>query len=313
VEMGHTIPTGFPPDTLREIEAVFEAGIRAIGIDNGAAKGDIKLTSNGPMVGEIAARLSGGYMSGWTFPLCSGVEVTEAALHIAVGFAPGDLTPRVHKVCAERALISIPGFAGEVNGAADAGAVEGVTNVFLRVAAGDHVVFPANNVQKCGNVLAVAESREAAGAAASRALARLQIRLRPLEPDTDEWISRTTAHHAFGGLPEELRRRIASLPVFRGKAAGLDPVAAIRVSVLPGWEECTALDWHGASFADSTRLACERGNARIVGDGGPEGFKLGRVFWQALARGGHQAAVYVLDSVREAARRGTLATYLEGQ
>mgnify|MGYP002388944453 CR=1 FL=1 len=91
VEMGHTMWSALPADDRSAVERVFTDGIRALGIDNGAAKGDIKLTSRGPMVGEIAARLSGGYMSGWTFPLASGVEVTRAALRVAAGLEPGDL------------------------------------------------------------------------------------------------------------------------------------------------------------------------------------------------------------------------------
>ena len=111
------------------------------------------------MVGEIAARLSGGYMSGWTFPLASGVEVTEAALNIAVGLPPGDLAPRLRKVCAERALISIPGIVERGRGRRRGAEAEAESKrSFLRVAPGDTVVFPSNNVQKCGNVLAVADS-----------------------------------------------------------------------------------------------------------------------------------------------------------
>ena len=93
VELGHTMPTSLDEKAVGRIVAVFEAGIKAIGIDFGAAKGDLKLTRTGPMVGEIAARLSGGYMSGWTFPLSSGVEVTEAALNISVGFQRGTSHP----------------------------------------------------------------------------------------------------------------------------------------------------------------------------------------------------------------------------
>jgi len=99
VEMGHTMPSDLDPELLRQAQEVFLAGIRALGIRNGAAKGDIKLTPSGPAIGEIAARLSGGYMSGWTFPLSCGVEVTEAALNIAVGLPPGDLTPRFAAIC----------------------------------------------------------------------------------------------------------------------------------------------------------------------------------------------------------------------
>lgn len=312
VEMGHTMPTEFPPSAVREIESVFLAGIRAIGINHGAAKGDIKLTQKGAMVGEIAARLSGGYMSGWTFPLATGVEVTEAALNLAVGLPPGDLSPKWNKVCAERALISIPGIVEAVSGAEEAARAEGVRNVFLRTAAGDRVVFPANNVQKCGNVLAVAEHRQEAGALASRALALLQLRLRPLEESTRAYLRQGSVHPSFDSLPARLREAIPGMPVFRGDHRRQDLSAPIRVLPLAGWDACESADWHGLGFAEAVRLACRRGGAEILPSSAGEGtaFAVGRAFWHAIERGSHQAGVYVLDSVREAARLGTLAQFL---
>ena len=89
IEMGHTIPSAVDAETKNKLMACFEAGVHALGLTSGAAKGDIKLTSRGPMIGEIAARLSGGYMSGWTYPYSSGFEVTEAAIEIAMGLPPG--------------------------------------------------------------------------------------------------------------------------------------------------------------------------------------------------------------------------------
>jgi len=312
VEMGHTMPTEFPPSTVKEIEDVFRAGIRAIGIDNGAAKGDIKLTERGPMVGEIAARLSGGYMSGWTFPLASGVEVTEAALNIAVGLPPGDLSPRWSKVCAERALISIPGIVDAVGGGEEAGQAEGVTHVFIRVAPGDRVVFPANNVQKCGNVLAVAVDRQEAASQAVRALAMLRVRLRPLEESTQAHLSNGAAHASFGALPPRLKESILALPGFRGEPGSQRPGETIHILPLAGWQDCGEKDWHGLGFAEAARLACRVGGAETLQPAASQGasLALGRIFWGALAKGSHQAGVYVLDSVREAARRGTLAGYL---
>lgn len=59
VEMGHTMWSSFPEDVIGSVIDVFYRGIRALGINNGAAKGDIKLSPSGPVVGEIAARLSG--------------------------------------------------------------------------------------------------------------------------------------------------------------------------------------------------------------------------------------------------------------
>jgi len=310
VEMGHTMPTALPPETVRAIEAVFEAGIHAIGIDNGAAKGDIKLTPQGPMVGEIAARLSGGYMSGWTFPLASGVEVTEAALNVAVGLPPGDLSPRWRKVCAERALISIPGVAREVGGMSEAAASDGVTNVFMRVAPGDRVVFPTNNVQKCANVLAVAAEREEAAQAASRSLARLQVRLQPLEDSTEAWLASDDGHPCFASIPAEVARRIDSLPRWVGSPSAARLDVPVQILSAPEAEQCGVADWHGWPLGESVRLACQRGNAVLVRATDAPSFALGRLFWRSIVRGGHQAGVYVLDSLREAQRTGTLAAWL---
>ena len=312
VEMGHTMPTSADPETVRALESVFRRGIAAIGIDNGAAKGDIKLTPKGPMVGEIAARLSGGYMSGWTFPLASGVEVTEAALNIAVGLPPGDLTPRRREVCAERALISIPGVVEDVAGEREAAGVAGVAEVFLRVAPGDTVVFPSNNVQKCGNVLAVGHSLDEAQAAASRALGMLQVRLRPLVAATSAHLLGPGGHPCFEELGPRLTADIAALPVYRGDPSTIEPGSPVQVEALPGSDDSAAKDWHGLGLPESVRRACERGNAVQVPASGGRGFLLSGMFWKSLVKGGHQGAVYVLDSLQEAARRGTVQEFLAG-
>ena len=116
VEMGHTMPTALEAAQVRRAAEVFRRGVRALGIDGGAAKGDVKVTARGAFIGEIAARLSGGYMSGWTFPFSSGVEVTAAALRIAVGLPPGSMRPARRWTSAERAFISIPGIVAAVEG-----------------------------------------------------------------------------------------------------------------------------------------------------------------------------------------------------
>ena len=138
IEMGHSLPSKCEPKIKNELIATFALGIKALGLTCGVAKADIKYTKNGPMIGEIAARLSGGYMSGWTFPYASGMNLTEEALKIAVGKEPDYLlSNRVslpwqpHEsvkgkaqpfelyeitntlVSAERAWLSIPGTVGD--------------------------------------------------------------------------------------------------------------------------------------------------------------------------------------------------------
>ena len=215
VEMGHTMPTDLDRQTVAEVERVFSAGIRALGIDNGAAKGDIKVTPKGVMIGEIAARLSGGYMSGWTFPLAYGVQVTEGALRVAVGMDPGDLSPRWSRVCAERAVISLPGEVASLTGVEEAKRVPGVSDVFLRTAEGQRVVFPTNNVEKCGNVISVGETREEAERSARRGIAAIHLYLKPLVAETTTHLFRArTARRVRGcwGRCAKAPSDVGSLP-----------------------------------------------------------------------------------------------------
>ena len=76
IEMGHTMPSNSDENVLEAVKEVFMHAVRALGIRNGAAKGDVKWDGQKAVIGEVAARLSGGYMSGWTYPYSSWVELT---------------------------------------------------------------------------------------------------------------------------------------------------------------------------------------------------------------------------------------------
>ena len=249
IEMGHTMPAVIEQEKQKALLETFCSGIRALGLadkDNiGAAKGDIKLTAKGPMIGEIAARLSGGYMSGWTYPYSSGVHPVKAAVLAAMGREPDSLIPTRKWTCAERAFISIPGtvkqitinnkqrtenrehlsfcdlnlfFGGDLYGC--------VNDFFLRVTEGDKVSFPENNVTKCGNVIASSEDRETAVAAAETAARSVLIRLDPADEETQKFLLTETAHSleiqghgdninfppdAFQ-LTDELKEALAQIP-----------------------------------------------------------------------------------------------------
>ena len=46
--MGHTMPTDLESEKAHVLLEVFNAGVKALGITNCAAKGDIKLTPRAP-------------------------------------------------------------------------------------------------------------------------------------------------------------------------------------------------------------------------------------------------------------------------
>jgi biotin carboxylase len=293
VEMGHTMPSALEPRQLSDAAGVFSRGIAALGIHNGAAKGDIKITPRGAMVGEIAARLSGGYMSGWTFPYASGVEVTEAALRIAMGLPPGDLTPAVSMVSAERAFVSIPGRVRSVEGVVEACDPASVRDLFVLVKPGDEVRLPTNNVQKCGNAISRAPSREAAVSAAEAAVRRVLVRLQPRHPLTEAFLSEPPGPAAF------VLERPADREAFDRMPEQVGGSGEIGVLPLPEIDLERGRDWHGEGLASALRRVLALSAVTLRSSGGP---LLGRRFWSAFLKGGVQGGVYAVESFREARR-----------
>lgn len=186
VEMGHTIPTELDQSDMDLVIDVFTKGVKSLGITYGCAKGDMKLGPNGAVVGEIAARLSGGYMSGWTFPYSSGIDLTKGGIELALGQEITIEENPLGKFSAERAFISIPGKIKEV--IIPYSKPKGIKDRFINCKAGDIVVFPKNNVEKCGNIISLADSRDKAIKLAEKDAADIIVRLEAQVWETEEFL-----------------------------------------------------------------------------------------------------------------------------
>jgi biotin carboxylase len=300
IEMGHTMPSALEPAAAEELLEVFKAGVRSLGIAGenavGAAKGDIKRGPRGPMIGEIAARLSGGYMSGWTYPYASGVEVTRGAILAALGRPPEGLSPARSWVSAERAFISIPGRVRAIRGTGEARETPWVRDLFLRSPEGSRVRFPENNVGKCGNLISAAPDREKAVAAAEKAARSILIRLEAPDAETGAFLesAATFPPDAFA-LSGELRTLLEALP---------DPAPDVRdpreLALLPFPALlCSELrDYMGGTVAetlDAVRALTGLPLPLLENPLSPGAAFLGRRFWAALVRGGYQGGAYMVD------------------
>lgn len=317
IEMGHTMPSSCDEKTRNELIATFALGIQSLGLTCGVAKADIKYTAAGPMVGEIAARLSGGYMSGWTYPYASGCDLTEQALLVALGETPDFLVrhrvslpwqphPSVAgkaqpfalydmpcaQVSAERAWISIPGTVAAVTGLEAATKMPFVRDVFPRAAAGDAVVFPRNNVQKCGNVIAVAPSRAQAEQAAYAAIQQITLRLMPHQPQTDAFLRGAGESGERGFPPPAFPAALDAYEKHPCADSALIP-AGVPVStllpppLLPFLDG--EVDWnHGTLRQVLGRFDELRQNQYAV---------RADQFWRAVLRGSIQGALYVADGI----------------
>lgn len=335
VEMGHTMPSNYPEQVQKSVEKVFCQGIKAIGIENGAAKGDIKFSvpksgkieDGKPVIGEIAARLSGGYMSGWTFPYSSGFSVIDAAIDIACNLEWKPVNYTYKNIVAERAFISVPGIVKEVyipaylQKAVDAVApfsqsfsnslsldsseeLEIVKNVFINVKPGDKVVFPKNNVQKCGNVIAVHKQREKAVEAAEKACRHIIVKLL-----TGADLGNHTADFIFGEkenwIPDAFlfnKELLDNIPEF---LLPEDEATSIGVWLPPTLVSsfCQAgKDWQGRTVEEVLLQIKELTSILFVEEipvSGHNQLLLGKVFWQAVSRATVQGGVWIIETLTD--------------
>ncbi len=315
IEIGHTMPAELDKKMHDELISVFALGAKALGLSCGAAKADIKYTEKGPMIGEIAGRLSGGYMSGWTYPYASDLNLTKQGILIAAGREPEDLLKRRQPVdytpsqlcqsaekpyelfevpclrtSAERAWMSIPGTVKYIENIKDY-SDRAVFDVLPRatVQLGSEVDFPRNNVEKCGNVIAVSHSREAAITVAQDAVADIFITLEADNKRTEAFLAGAEQEDekdfppsAFGKLlPDQLSLISGSIPQNQ-KVQDYIP------NFLHTADYINRTDWNFNTIAATAR------KFDILRPKHPE--LDARRFWSAVIRGGIQAAVYVSDT-----------------
>ena len=318
IEVGHTMPAILEKKIHDELISVFALGAKALGLSCGAAKADIKYTSKGPMIGEIAGRLSGGYMSGWTYPYASDLNLTKQGILIASGQEPSDLIKRRQPVeytpsqlcktapkpyelfevpclrtSAERAWMSIPGIVKYIENIKDY-SDRAVFDVLPRatVQLGSQVDFPRNNVEKCGNIIAVSHDREAAIAVAQDAVSDIFITLEADNQRTEDYLSGKELYDeasfppdAFGKLSEEeltvLVQENDCIPA-NSKAADFIP------KVLQTAEYINKKDWN----YNTIKTTAEKFDILRPKHPAIDAIR----FWKAVMRGGLQAAVYVSDT-----------------
>ena len=178
IELGHNMPSAQQSEVLEEASEVMRQSMHALGIHTGAAKGDIKITKEGIKIGEIAARLSGGFMSSHTYPLYSGVNLLGAAIQIALGEEPQFSVERPPKnVAIERGILSAPGKILKLTGADKMLRVEGIEHVHINHTLGELVPPLTSNIDKVGHIVATGVNLEEAEAAVEKALSYFEIEL----------------------------------------------------------------------------------------------------------------------------------------
>lgn len=297
IEMGHTIPTTYGKEQIDMLLNTFKKGVKALGLTCGAAKGDLKLTPKGCMIGEIAARLSGGYMSGWTFPYASGIDLTEQLLRIALNMEPtidinSDFIPCT-QYSAEGAWLSIPGKVNALKGIDKAKAIPKVKEVFIRSQKSDEVVFPQNNVEKCGNIIASDNSYKKAQDIKNEAIKNITIILEQNNKNTEEFlITDYFCEYPPSAykISQEAYKLILDLQEnmvwYDSKSQNNDQIRIEFPECLKNYQHLK--DWNNKTMTDSIEQfvdICKNFNLPQIKQ---------KDFWKTFLRGGLQGILYIV-------------------
>ncbi len=130
IEDGGETPTGLPQSLKGEMCKVMQKCATVMGIENGPIKGDLVIHKGKVYIIEIAARLSGGYLSTHQIPYCYGVDLIGCAIRQAIGerVFPEELKPKRNKHMAIRFMFPRP---GTISAVTDTGPLEGFEGVEL--------------------------------------------------------------------------------------------------------------------------------------------------------------------------------------
>ena len=161
VEMGHSQPTRFNKDIAKQIAEVAKAANKAIGIENGPSHTEIIVTSEGPKIVELGARLGGDNITTHLVPLSTGVDMVENCIRIALGEKP-DIRAKWNKGSAIRYFEQHAGIIDNITGIDEANKITGIKQISIVHDIGEEITEVMSSGDRMGFVIAQDKDAESA-------------------------------------------------------------------------------------------------------------------------------------------------------
>ena len=174
VEMGHSQPTRLPVDIAEKIRKVAIAANKAVGITNGPSHTEIIVTTEGPKIVELGARLGGDCITTHLVPLSTGVNMVECCIRIALGEKP-DINHKFSKGSAIRYFHQHAGTIKSISGVEEASRIEGVRQISFVHNIGESVTEIDSSGARLGFVIAQADTATNAVSICQSALEKITI------------------------------------------------------------------------------------------------------------------------------------------
>jgi biotin carboxylase len=118
IEDGGIIPTNVPEAELKAVNSLIERAAHSMNIHWGPVKADIVLTTKGPQIIELAARLSGNYLATHHIPMAYGVNIVDSMIKLALAEEVDqvELVPQWKKYLGVRYFFPEAGIIKQIDG-----------------------------------------------------------------------------------------------------------------------------------------------------------------------------------------------------
>ncbi len=176
VEMGHTQPSQLSDDTQQQIREVATAACKSLGINKGPAHVEMRVTSRGPVMIELGARMGGDNITTHLVPLSTGIDMVKATIKVALGEKP-DIVPSLHCGSAIRYFEASYGTISAIDNLEESLRISGVKQITFTKEVGEESTPIHCSNDRIGFVIAQGVSAEDAVKACEKAMESIQIRI----------------------------------------------------------------------------------------------------------------------------------------
>jgi biotin carboxylase len=184
IETGGLLSARLDEGEVRAVCEVMDRAARSLGIADGPVKGDLVMTERGPVVIELAARLSGGWFCTHQIPRARGVDLVRQTIRLALGERPdpAELVAEQRCFLSGRYFFPRPGVVESIEGYDELAAEPWVFRRVLHVEPGDEIAPTTSHPSRAGCVFTTGDTAEEAEARALACVERIRIVTRPLAP-----------------------------------------------------------------------------------------------------------------------------------
>lgn len=178
-EIGHVQPTILNCEQREAISDVASSAILAVGLQNSVAHAEVMLTSEGPKMVELGARLGGDWItSHLIWNSVSGIDMVETMIKLALGEEVCEFNySDSGKFVATKFLPAREGLLQGLNGIESARGSEGVIHVEVHGTVGKRYGKAVDDSARFASVVASGNTKQEALSNCDRALGLIQVQM----------------------------------------------------------------------------------------------------------------------------------------